>query len=163
MSATGLAFTGMSLAQQQRFLVLAGLSDPLSLQELQGAALRVDYSQPGEYQWGNPDFAFTPAFWVVIMEPGRDGRWLPRPRLRDRTREAVMQAVLRLEPQVREKLALMLRGPRSTTGPAPPLPVEAQIFPTDLSLNVVYLPSASNRLPLHIVGSRGWDTRQTLD
>ena len=44
-----------------------------------------------------------------------------------------------------------------------PVPLEAQIFPTDLSLNVIYLPTASNRLPLHIVGSRGWDTRQTLD
>src|SRR5207245_6638669 len=52
-SATGLAFTQMSLAQQQRFLALAGLSDPVSLQELQGAALRVDYSEPGEFQWGD--------------------------------------------------------------------------------------------------------------
>jgi hypothetical protein len=103
MSVTGLAFTRMSLAQQQRFLALAELSDPLSLQELEGAALRAEYSQPGEFQWGNPDFAFAPAYWVVIVEPGRDGRWLPRPRLRARTREEVKQAVLRLEPQVHDR------------------------------------------------------------
>jgi RNA polymerase sigma factor (sigma-70 family) len=159
----GLPFTRMTLAQQQQFIALASLSDPLSLQELQTATLRVDYSQPGEFQWGDPGMAFTPFHWVVIVEPGRDGRWLPRPLLRGRTREAVAQAVLRLDPQLRERAVHAMRLRRSAAEPELPVPLEAQIFPTDLSLNVIYLPAASNRLPLHIVGSRGWDTRQTLD
>ena len=163
MSVAGLPFTRMTLAQQQQFIALASLSDPLSLQELQGATLRVDYSQPGEFQWGDPGMAFTPFPWVVIVEPGRDGRWLPRPLLRGRTREAVAQAVLRLDRQLRERAVHAMRSRRSAAEPELPVPLEAQIFPTDLSLNVIYLPAASNRLPLHIVGSRGWDTRQILD
>jgi len=159
----GLSFTRMTLAQQQQFIALASLSDPLSLQELQGATLRVDYSQPGEFQWGDPGMAFTPFPWVVIVEPGRDGRWLPRPLLRGRTREAVAQAVLRLDPQLRERAVHAIGSRRSAAEPELPVPLEAQIFPTDLSLNIIYLPAASNRLPIHIVGSRGWDTRQTLD
>jgi RNA polymerase sigma-70 factor (ECF subfamily) len=161
MSTEGLPFTRMSLAQQQQFLAFAMRSEPLSPQDLQEAALRVDYSQPGGFQWGDPDIAFTPAPWVVIVEPGREGRWLPRPLLRGRTREAVMEAVLRLDPQIRERAVhvLRVRRPSQESGP---LPLEAQIFPTELSLNIIYLPAASNRLPLHIVGSRGWDTWQTL-
>jgi hypothetical protein len=163
MSVEGLPFTHMSLAQQQQFITLASLSDPLSLQELQTATLRVDYSHPGEFQWGDPGMAFTPFPWVVIVEPGREGRWLPRPLLRGRTRQEVIQAVLRLDPHLRERAVHALRGGRSTSGPASPVPVEAQVFPTDLSLNVIYFPAASNRFPIHIVGSRGWDTRQILD
>jgi RNA polymerase sigma factor (sigma-70 family) len=160
LSVNGLPFTGMTLAQQQQFIALARLSDPLSLQELQGATLRVDYSQPGGFQWGDPGLAFTPAPWVVVVEPGREGHWRPRPLLRDRTRQAVMEAVLRLDPTLRERAMHVIRS-RQTTA-EPPAPLEAQIFPTDLSLNIAYLPAASNRLPLHIVGSRGWDTQQTL-
>jgi hypothetical protein len=160
LSVNGLPFTGLTLAQQQQFIALARLSDPLSLQELQGATLRVDYSQPGGFQWGDPGLAFTPAPWVVVVEPGREGHWRPRPLLRDRTRQAVMEAVLRLDPTLRERAMHVIRS-RQTTA-EPPAPLEAQIFPTDLSLNIAYLPAASNRLPLHIVGSRGWDTQQTL-
>jgi RNA polymerase sigma-70 factor (ECF subfamily) len=162
MSTEGLPFTRMSLAQQQQFLAFAMRSEPLSPQDLQEAALRVDYSQPGGFQWGDPGIAFTPAPWVVIVEPGREGRWLPRPLLRGHTREAVIQAVLRLDPQIRERAVHALRVRRPAQESAPPLPLEAQIFPTELSLNFIYLPAASNRLPVHIVGSRGWDTWQTL-
>jgi hypothetical protein len=162
MSTDGLPFTRMSLAQQQQFIAFALRSEPLSPQELQGAALRVDYSQPGGFQWGDPGISFTPAPWVVLIEPGREGRWLPRPSLRGRTRDAVMQAVLRLDPTIRERAMLALQLRRARPEPEAREPLEAQIFPTDLSLNFIYLPATSNRLPVHIVGSKGWDTWQTL-
>src|SRR5262249_27010305 len=131
------------------------------LEDLQGASLRVDYSHPGEFQWGHPNTFFSPYRWVVIVEPGREGRWLPRPSLRARTREEVLQALLRLDATFRDNAARGLRG-LPPAGPAPPVPPETQIPPTDLSLTVIYLPSASNRFPIRIVSSRGADTWQTL-
>jgi Putative zinc-finger len=66
----GLPFTRMSLAQQQQFITEATLYDPLSLEELTGASMRVDYSQPGEFQWGNPDIDWHWSRWVIILEHG---------------------------------------------------------------------------------------------
>jgi hypothetical protein len=166
LSAEGLLFTRMTLAQQQQFIAFGiqetSPGEPPSLEELQRGSLRVDYSQAGAFQWGDPGIAFTPAQWVVIVDPGREGRWLPRPMLRGRTREAVMQAVRGLDPTIRERAVQALRGRQAPGEPTPPVPLEAQVFPTELSLTVIYLPSTSNRLPVHIVGSRGWDTWQTL-
>src|SRR5262249_4427909 len=56
-SAMGLAFTRMSLPQQQGFLSLAlgSHTDGLqSLEDLAGASLQVDYSPPGSFEWGMP-------------------------------------------------------------------------------------------------------------
>src|SRR6185436_19049661 len=60
-STEGLPFSRMSLAQQQGFVAAATMprAEPPSLQELQGASLRVDYSQPGGFQWSNPDVWWT--------------------------------------------------------------------------------------------------------
>ena len=57
MSADGLAFTRMSLPQQQRYIALALRFDdqPLqSLEELNGAIMRVVYTHPGGYEWLPP-------------------------------------------------------------------------------------------------------------
>jgi hypothetical protein len=90
-SVTGLAFTRMSLAQQQQFIATRGAQyNPVrSLEELAGAALCVAYTQPGGYRWAPP------------VRPGRPERgpaqlalvWEP-------TREAALQAARRLNPQV---------------------------------------------------------------
>jgi RNA polymerase sigma-70 factor (ECF subfamily) len=157
----GLPFTRMSLAQQQQFITEATLYDPLSLEELAGASMRVDYSQPGEFQWGNPDLDWHWSRWVIILEHGRQGRWAPRPLLRARTREAVMQAVLRLDPKIREGAVHSFRSQRPTPEPEPPVPLEAQVFPTRLSLTFIYFPAASNYWA-HIEGSGATTSWQIL-
>jgi hypothetical protein len=63
----------------------------------------------------------------MLTEPGREGRRAFRPLIRERTREAALQAVSRIDPQ------------------ADP----AQIVPSGLDLAIVYLPGTSNRRPIH--------------
>jgi RNA polymerase sigma-70 factor, ECF subfamily len=150
MSATGLAFTKMSLTQQQQFISLALVPDPRyeeplqSLEELAGAALRVEYTQPGWFQWGDPGLSSDWTRWVVPIEPGRHGRRALRPPVRERTREAALQALRRLDPEIRE-VALHSRsglGPQSEAAQA--IPLETQIFPTELGLTITYFPGTSN-------------------
>jgi RNA polymerase sigma-70 factor (ECF subfamily) len=151
-SPEGLPFPRMSLAQQQQFLAFYKHDIP-SLELLQGASLRVDYSQPGGFQWANPENPWTPTRWVVIVEPGLEGRWVPRPLLRGRTRQEVMEAVRRLDSTIRQR-AEHAGGARPKQEPDP-TPLEAQIFPTKLSLTFLYFPSASNALVPHIVYPNG--------
>jgi hypothetical protein len=130
-SATGLAFARLTLAQQQQFIGLALWPDdsPIeSLTEIEGAALRVDYTQPDWFQRvvaeGNwPD-------WVTILEPGPQGQRAIRPPVRERTRAAALQAALQVDPHASE----------------------AQIQPTERHLRVLYLPGVSNRRAIHLVG-----------
>jgi RNA polymerase sigma factor (sigma-70 family) len=155
MSTEGIPFIRMSLAQQQQFFAFYEKDIP-SLQDLQGATLRIDYSQPGGFQWGDPDVDRIWARWVVIVEDGPEGRWVPRPSVRERTREAVMQAVLRLDPKIRERAVHTVRSQRPTPEPDP-TPLEAQIFPTKLSLTFLYFPAASNALCPLIVHPNGYN------
>jgi hypothetical protein len=86
---TGLAFTRMSLAQQQQFisLMIGSRTDAFqSLEELAGAALRVAYTQPGGFEW--PGLGPAP---VLAFRPSP---------VRERTREAALAAARRLDPQV---------------------------------------------------------------
>ena len=109
MSPTGLAFTRMSLAQQQQFMPLAlgSAADQLhSLEELAGAALRVAYTQPGSFEWQVPQ--------EVSELPGHEPIELPP--VRERTQAAALQAVRWIYPRVQE----------------------AQIVPTELALTVLY-------------------------
>src|SRR5207253_8578665 len=79
-SPTGLTFTKMTLAQQQGFLAraLPAQSEGLqSLAELAGAAVRVDYTQPGWYEWRPPP-TWWPQ-WVVPLAPGPSGKPALRP------------------------------------------------------------------------------------
>jgi hypothetical protein len=135
----------MSLAQQQQYLALGLSSDePLqSLEELDGAVLRVDYTVPGGFQWGDPDqMNFTR--WVVPFEAPPAGERAVRPPVVERTQEAALAAVRRVDPQLREALARewAREDPRAA---ASPLPEEAQIFPTKLMLAIIYIPGRSNR------------------
>jgi hypothetical protein len=153
-SPTGLRFLRMPLAQQQRFMQLAFHPEapPLqSLEELSDATLRVEYTQPGQFQWGDPGMYYSWTRWVVPIEPGRDGRRVVRPPVQERTREAALQALLRLDPRVRQA-ALHTHVPPGValdpTERTPPL--EAQIFPTELSLTFVYIPSTANARRIRI-------------
>jgi hypothetical protein len=128
---TGLAFTRMSLAQQQGFLQNAlgsGAEGLQSLEDLAGATLRVDYTVPGGFEWRGPDPAWRQ--WVVPVVPGRQGTRAVRPAVRERTREAALQAARRVDPQADD----------------------AQIVPTTLKCTIIYIPSTSNSRAIHRVG-----------
>jgi hypothetical protein len=152
---TGLQFSRMPLAQQQRFIELAlspkGL--PLqSLDELEGATLRVDYTQPGWFQWGVPGWGAY-LKWVVPLSPGPQGRRALRPLIRERTKEAALQAVRRVDPQIRAALLEGLRWTDPRLPDAPHVAEEDQIHPTRLDLAFVYVPGLSNRHALHVQAS----------
>jgi Putative zinc-finger len=151
MSDAGLPFTKMSLAQQQGFLAYAlipqqpGLS---SLDELTGATLRVEYTQPGWFQSGDPlgsSYVGGSNYlqWVVPIEPGPQGRRVLRPRVRERTREAALQTVRRIDPQIREALrqAAQRADPRAAQAP---IDEATEIFPTRLNLAFLYVPGTAN-------------------
>jgi hypothetical protein len=154
MSAAGLEFTRMPLAQQQRFLSLATLPDaePLqSLADLDGAVLRVDYSLPGSFQWGDPGMFHSWPCWVVPTVPGPQGRRVLRPMIRERTREAVLQAVRRLDPEVRTAALHSVRDTISPPAEAGSLaPLEAQVYPSVLRLTFVYVPGLLNARRIRI-------------
>jgi hypothetical protein len=121
----GLAFTRMSLPQQQQFIALAfgrGSSQLQSLEELRGGTVRVDYVLPGNFEWRQPE---APAAGSERKPPGEDRiqRMLQPPPVRARTREAVLQAARRIDPQV----------------------PEAQIIPTRPELAVIYTPGPGSR------------------
>jgi hypothetical protein len=79
MSPDGLSFTRMSLAQQQQFIAHIG-SRLQSVQELATAVLRVEYTQPGWFQWERSE--------VATLSP-----------VRERQPELALQAARRLDPQ----------------------------------------------------------------
>jgi hypothetical protein len=149
MSSEGLTFTQMPLAQQQRFLSFALEFDdqPLqSLDELSGAALRVEYSVPGGFEWRAPGPYWLR--WVVPLEPGQQGRRGLRPVVRERTWEAALQALHRVDPHVRE--AVVQAAGRADPRVAQALPPEEEeIAPTRLSLAIVYVPGSSNARNIH--------------
>jgi RNA polymerase sigma-70 factor, ECF subfamily len=131
MSAEGLPLKKMTLAQQQGFITRAFLFDnrPLhSLEELQGATLRVDLTQPGWYQWIRTG-DLSARRWAVSLGPGPDGRRVVMPPVRERTREAALQTARRLFPPVTD---------------AELIPQPEQIAPTEQDLVIVYIPGISN-------------------
>jgi hypothetical protein len=151
MSPSGLPFASMSLAQQQRFIGLTLLPEgaPLgSLDELAGATLRVDYSQPGGFQWGNP-VRNESLRWVVRLDDGLQGRRALRPPVCARTREAVLEGVRQADPQIRVALLNARRWADPRLELAPRVVEEDEIFPTRLDLIVVYIPGTANDRPLH--------------
>jgi Putative zinc-finger len=115
-SRSGLPFARMSLAQQQQFIALGlGSQDERapSLAELREASLRVDYTQPGGFELSplrTSGRASIPR--ATLLD--RDGS--PPPPVRERTREAALQAARRLDAQVDA----------------------AQIVPTELGLSMLY-------------------------
>jgi hypothetical protein len=151
MSDAGLALTRMPPAQQQWFLSIAirfGGGPLQSLEELAGSTLRVDYSVPGWFQWGSPDqIHYTQ--WVVPLEPGRGGRRVPRPTVRERTRDAALEAARRVDPKLRQ--ALLQAMHRGDPRVAMPTQVEAsEIYPTRLRLTILCIPGATNARNIHL-------------
>ena len=74
-----------------------------------------------------------------------------------------MQALQRLDPGIRDAATHRhpLRAQELASAPAPSVPLEAQIFPTELNLVFIYIPSSSNSYPIKIV-ARDHNTWQIL-
>jgi hypothetical protein len=160
MSTAGLPFTKMSLAQQQQFLAFSFPSDDVpglqSLEELAGATLRVDYSRPGCFEW-------RPQSWYRWVMPTEAGTRAPRPYLREATREAALQAARRYFPQVAAAMVKAERRFFPQVTEAQLAPQEEQIVPTELDLQVIYIPGSSHQHPVFIAGKGGDDRRGTWE
>jgi hypothetical protein len=150
-SAAGLPFARMPLPQQQQYMALALGAEPLqSLEELAGATVRVEYTQPGEFEWRVPGPNWLR--FVVPLERGKEGRRQIMLPVQAKTREAVLAAARRLEPSVRDAMLQESRRRRDAVPDAPQMePDASQISPTRLELRVVYIPGLSNRHPIHVV------------
>jgi hypothetical protein len=144
-SGEGLPFAKMTLAQQQQFINLAfgGRSEPgQSLEELATAALRIDYSPPGAFEWRPPTAD-------LVLPGGPQGRIVRRPldtvepaRVREATKEAALTAAQRIDPNV----------------------TEAQIVPTQAALTVLYTTNGpEGRAPLLALRSSGNTTSVTAN
>src|SRR5262249_52887351 len=112
---------------------------------------RVDYSLPGWFQWGDPGAFHSWVRWVVPVEPGPHGRRVPRPVVRERTRQVAPEAARRLDPPIPGAAHQAGREPPGPPGEAARTgPLEEQISPTDLRLTFIYIPSASNARRIRI-------------
>jgi hypothetical protein len=163
MSGIGLPFPRMPLAQQQSYLSFALDADDEglgSLGDLAGATLQVEYTHPGGFQWGEPGHPGHGRYtrWVIPLEPGPQGRRVPRPIVLERTQEAALQAVQRIDPRLREALVEASRpadaqgepGARGGLSREQRVIEEEQIFPTRLDLIFVYIPGSSNARPIRV-------------
>jgi RNA polymerase sigma-70 factor, ECF subfamily len=147
-SAAGLPFTKMPLAQQQQFLALAlgnEGSGIQSLQELAGATLRVDYTQPGWFTWRVPG-----PYWLRFVVPLAPDRRAPFPLIRERTREAALQALRRVDPAIREAAQRAANSSDPRLEAAPP-DDEAQIVTTERDLVFLYIPDLTNKRTIHVL------------
>jgi hypothetical protein len=118
MSGAGLPFGQLTLAQQQHLVAHIGNRVP-SLEALSQIAIRVVYLQPGEFQWVQPETS-------EFRGPNRawPTNFFGIPTVRDRTREAVLQAARRIDPnadpsQIRPTelwMAVMYRRANPPTG-----------------------------------------------
>jgi hypothetical protein len=115
----GLRFSRMTLAQQRGYLTRAFYDGQNPhLDDLGNAVLNVDYRLPGGFRWSPP------------------GRWhgfRPSP-VRERAKEAALQAARRIDPRVEE----------------------AQIAPTQLDLVFLYTPNRQDDPRVESTGPRGW-------
>jgi RNA polymerase sigma-70 factor (ECF subfamily) len=148
-SPAGLPFTRMSLAQQQIFIARALRPEdpPLqSLGELAGSVLRVDYTQPGWFEWV-PGF---PGPWQTWLMPVDGGRAL-RPPVRARTREAVLEALQRMGPGLRTLLHESMQ--RDEPRWVPPNDAAKEVYPTPLDVAFIYVPGASHQRPVRIASA----------
>jgi RNA polymerase sigma-70 factor, ECF subfamily len=145
MSAAGLSFSQMTLAQQQQFLSFAVHGAPLqTLQELDGAVLRIEYTQPGSFQWGEPGWQGYSTRWAIRLGPGREDRRVPRPFLVARTRQELLTAVRQIDAGLREALFQAARRDIPQGPDTLATFEEQQVFPTRRDLTFIYIPSATN-------------------
>jgi hypothetical protein len=87
---------------------------------------------------------------VIPLEAGSQGRRVLRPIVQERTREAAVQAVRRVEPHLREALLESVRRGDSRVEASPYAIEEQQIFPTRLDLCFLYMPGATNARGLRL-------------
>jgi hypothetical protein len=148
----GLPFTQMSLVQQQGFLAhgIIRYQSLQSLDELAGAVLRVEYIQPGGFEW-EPAEMGTWLRWVVPLEPGPQGHRTLVPPIRARTREETVQAARRVELRLREALLKGFRMPAEKVDQV----LQGKISPTRLDLQIAHIPGTSNRLMPRMVSFAG--------
>jgi hypothetical protein len=106
---------------------------------------------PGCFEWRPPGPWWTQ--WVVLQEPGREGQWVLRPFVVERTREAAMQAARLQLPALREAVLRWARQQDPHFDPAQMILQESQIVPTDLFLAVIAMPGTSNRRHLLMASS----------
>jgi hypothetical protein len=113
---------------------------------LAGAVLRVDYTQPGGFEWRlNP-----PLEWVVPMARGPQGPRVIRPPVRARTREEALAAARRFDPQLRA--AMIENARRFDPRPESVARIEQpEITPTTLRLIILYIPGQTNRRAVHLL------------
>jgi hypothetical protein len=152
--AEGLPFGKMTLVQQQGFLSRAIQENPpRSVDELAGATLRVDYTQPGAFQWQQPDVS-NASRWALRVEPGPAGRRVLIPPIRERTREAALAAIRRAFPPITPALLAAFRQSDPMIDAEQILPQPRQIFPTEMDLVVVYIPGTATERSLRWVRMR---------
>jgi hypothetical protein len=152
MGPLGLSFVKLSLAQQQRYIALALRFDktPLtSLLDLEGAAMRVEYRRPGEFEWIPPGSNWYQ--WVVPIAPGKEGRRAILPAVQGRSREEALAAARRLDAQFLEAIYPEASRLKPEVRAASHVPEAGQITPTRLDLRVIYIPGLSNRRNISIV------------
>ena len=143
--------TQVSPPQQQCFLsYLLRPEDPSlqSLEELARGTLRVEYIQAGWFEWRVPGPAWLQ--WVVPMGAGRR---VLRPPVRERSREAALQALRRVDPQIREAVLQAASQAEIASGTVT-LGDDAQIAPTELDLQIAYIPDPASRRPLYWVNTQ---------
>jgi hypothetical protein len=155
---SGLPFARMSLAQQQKFIAFALEADntPLqSLDELAGATLRVNYTQPGWFEWRPPG-----NWWWRYVVAVERGKRAPLPPVIERTREAALQALRRVDPQIRAAIAQAFQRSDPRADPAS-LDDASQIVPTELNLVIIYIPDRANKRRLRAVWGIGGNSNAT--
>src|SRR5205085_3425126 len=85
--------------------------------------------------------------WVVPLGPPPEGRRLMVPVVREKTREAALQALRRVHPQIRQAIWEAVRR-NDRQSPQQPPPEEEQIVPSRLELFTLYIPGSGTRFPV---------------
>jgi hypothetical protein len=71
--------------------------------------------------------------------------------IRERTREAALQAVRRVDPTIRAALLHAMRRKDPRVAESPRAAEEDQIFPTQLGLAIAYIPGLTNARGIWVV------------
>jgi hypothetical protein len=116
MRAAGLAFTQMSLPQQQQFLAFAlgaeAGGQKLEREDLASATLHVQYTVPGGLEWAVPEAgkegSAAPGSPMTLAGSPEDSRprLVPRPPLSEQERESLLQTSRRFNPRETEAQVL---------------------------------------------------------
>src|SRR5437870_2410920 len=113
--------------------------EPLqSLEELAGGVLRVEYTEPGWFEWRVPGHPYFQ--WIVPVGSGSQIRRATRPQIRERTRGAALEAARRRYPQGFEAEVQVVKQLDARFEAAAMVPQADQIMPTVLDLKIIYIP-----------------------